>query len=100
MKKTKMKINNLSAAAGDSKGEINLQWDSVANAVSYVVEIADPKLSNEIKWKIIDIISDPRYTVKDLKSNKNYLFRVALMTDDSQGKLNKNLSKKIIKKAP
>lgn len=34
-------MNNLSAAKGDSKGEINLQWDSVENAVSYIIEIAN-----------------------------------------------------------
>ncbi|MBK9331169.1 MAG: fibronectin type III domain-containing protein [Ignavibacteria bacterium] len=95
-----MKINNLSAATGDSKGEINLQWDSVVDADSYIVEIANPNHSIEIKWKNIDIISDPRYTVKNLKSNKDYLFRVATMTGDGQGNLNRESSKKIIKKAP
>ncbi len=89
-------MNNLSAAKGDSKGEINLQWDSVENAVSYIIEIASSNHSKEIKWKVLDIISDSRYTVRKLKSNKNYLFRVAVVNGNGQGEL----SRKIIKKAP
>ncbi|MFZ1320302.1 MAG: fibronectin type III domain-containing protein [Ignavibacteria bacterium] len=93
-----MKIipENLSSAKGDLKGEINLQWDSVGNAVSYVIEFARLSHSKEIKWKIFDVISDSRYTVKNLKSNKDYFFRVASLNGDGQGEL----SKKVIKKAP
>jgi len=89
-------MNNLSAAKGDTKGEINLQWDSVENAVSYIIEIAISNHSKDIKWKVLDIISDPRYTVTSLKSNKNYFFRVASVNVNGKGEL----SQKIIKKAP
>ena len=91
-----MKMKNLSAAKGNSKGEINLQWDSVENAVSYTIEIALFSHSKKVKWKVLDIISDPRYTLRNLRSNKEYLFRIASMNDDGE----KEFSKKIIKKAP
>ncbi len=91
-----MTLENLSAAKGDSKGEINLQWDSVENAVSYIVEIGNSNCANDIKWRVIDIISDSHYTVRNLKSEKNYFFRVA--SADRNGK--KELSRKVTKKAP
>ncbi|MBP9192577.1 MAG: fibronectin type III domain-containing protein [Ignavibacteria bacterium] len=89
-------MENLSAAKGDSKGEINLHWDSVENAVSYVIEIANSNQSKEIIWKVIDIISYPQYTVRKLKSNRDYLFRVASINDNGQGEI----SGEIMKKAP
>ena len=91
-----MTINNLSAAKGTSKGEINLQWDSVENAVSYIIEIANTSHSKDIKWKVLDIISESCYTVRSLKSNKNYIFRVAYVNGDGHSEL----SRGIIKKAP
>ena len=89
-------MNNLSAAKGDSKGEINLQWDSVKKADSYIIEIGNPNNSKDIRWKILDIISDPKYTVRNLSSNKEYFFRVAFVNGDG----NKEQSRKIAKKAP
>lgn len=89
-------MNNLSAAKGTSKGEINLQWDSVENAVSYIIEIANTSHSKDIKWKVLDIISESRYTVRSLRSNKDYYFRVAYVNVEGQSEL----SRKIIKKAP
>ena len=91
-----MTMNNLSAAKGVSKGEINLQWDSVENAVSYIIEIANTSHSKDIKWKVLDIISESCYTVRSLKSNKDYYFRVAFVDGEGQGEP----SRKIIKKAP
>ena len=89
-------MNNLSAARGDSKGEINLQWDSVKNAVSYIIEIADSNISKDIKWKVLDIISDPRYTVRNLRSNKNYFFRITSADKNGQ----EELSRRVIVKTP
>ena len=89
-------MNNLSAAKGVSKGEINIQWDSVENAVSYIIEIANPNHSKDIKWKVLDIISESRYTVRSLKLSKDYYFRVTYVNVYGQGEL----SRKIIKKAP
>ncbi|MDQ3022385.1 MAG: fibronectin type III domain-containing protein [Bacteroidota bacterium] len=60
------------------------------------IKISNSNNSKETKWKVLDIISDSRYTVKNLKSNKDYFFRVALVNEDGQEKL----SRKIIKKAP
>jgi hypothetical protein len=89
-------MNNLSAAKGDSKGEINLQWDSVKNADSYIIEIGKPVNSIGIRWKVLDIISDSRYTVRKLRSNKEYFFRVALVNGDGSTEQ----SRKIKKSAP
>ncbi|MEO6695440.1 MAG: fibronectin type III domain-containing protein [Ignavibacteria bacterium] len=89
-------MNNLSAARGNTKGEINLHWDSKENAVSYIIEIAIQCLSKNLKWKVVDIISDPVYSVKNLKSNKSYFFRVASVNEKGEGEL----SNSIIKKAP
>lgn len=77
MKKINAGLNNLSAAKGNSKGEINLQWDSVQNAVSYLIEFSRAGYSGKTEWKILDIISDSRYTVRNLKSNRIYRFRIA-----------------------
>lgn len=85
MKKIKPELKNLSAATSVSKGEINLQWDSVHNAVSYIIEFSCSGNSNNAKWKILDIISDSRYTVKNLKSNKKYFFRIA--SADENGRM-------------
>lgn len=89
-----MTLDNLSAAKGDSKGEINLQWDSVQNAVSYIIEIASLNHSKDKKWKVVDIISDPRYTIKNLKSNKNYYFRISSINEDGKGELSSEIIKK------
>ena len=96
MNKIKIIPENLSAARGDSKGEINLQWDSAGNGVLYLIEVASSNHSKIIKRKILDIIYDSRYTVKDLKSNKYYFFRAVSINNDGQ----KQSSEKIIKKAP
>lgn len=88
-------MNNLSAVKGVSKGEINLQWDSVENAVSYIFEIANTNHSKGIKWKVFDIISESCYTDRSLKSNKDYYFRAAYVDGEGHGEL----SRKIIKKA-
>ena len=91
-----MKLDNLSAAKGNSKGEINLQWDSVENAVSYVIEYSNSNNTENLKWKILDIVFDSRYTVKNLKSNKNYFFRI--LSVDEKGST--ETSSNILKKAP
>ncbi|MFZ1323404.1 MAG: fibronectin type III domain-containing protein [Ignavibacteria bacterium] len=89
-------MDNLSAAKGCSKGEINLHWDSDENADSYIIEIACISRSKNTKWEILDIISDSHYTVRNLKSKKDYMFRIA--SADEKGK--KETSPFITKKAP
>lgn len=91
-----MGFYNLSAAKGDSKGEINLQWDSVETATSYIIEISNSNHTKSIKWKVLDIISDSRYSVRNLKSNRNYFFRVAAVDKIGNGEV----SMEIVKKAP
>ncbi|HMQ68350.1 MAG TPA: fibronectin type III domain-containing protein [Ignavibacteria bacterium] len=92
----KLKPDNLSAAKGNSRGEINLQWDSVESAVSYVIEFSRTIQTRDQKWRILDIISDPHYTVRNLISNKDYLFRI--ISVDKNGRTEP--SSGILKKAP
>lgn len=89
-------MNNLSAAKGGSKGEINLQWDSAENAESYIIEIGNSNYSNVINWKILDIISDSKYTVRNLRSKKDYFFKVAYVYPDGS----KEKSRRVVKEAP
>ncbi|MEZ4823386.1 MAG: fibronectin type III domain-containing protein [Ignavibacteria bacterium] len=39
-------------------------------------------MQKEIRWKVLDIISNSRYTVRNLRSNKEYYFRVAFVNVD------------------
>ncbi len=95
MKKIKTEPDNLSAAKGSSKGEINLQWDSVENAVSYIIEYSKwSGISAGAKWEILDIVSDSRYTVRNLKSNRSYLFRIASADENGMKHTSINVSKK------
>ena len=48
-------------------------------------------------WKVPDIISDPKYTVNYLKSNKNYRFRVASVNNNGRGKLSNDVVKKALR---
>lgn len=95
MNKNKTEPDNLAAAKGSSKGEINLQWDPVENAASYIIEYSNwSGISSGAKWKILDIVSDSRYTVRNLKSNRNYLFRIATADEGGMMKRSVNVSKK------
>lgn len=83
------------ATAGDLKGEIDLQWDAVKNASQYVVQLKAGVGENK-KWRTIDIISESHYTVKGLRSNRNYAFRVAPVNDNKIGEW----MTPVVKKAP
>ncbi|KXK46388.1 MAG: hypothetical protein UZ05_CHB002002351 [Chlorobi bacterium OLB5] len=83
----------LSAAEGDKKGEIHLIWDSCINANSYLLQKCS-SLKKPLKWKHEDIINSNYYTVTNLKSNKNYLFRIAVITRFGKSKWSPPVKKK------
>lgn len=86
----------ISAALGNMKGEVNLQWDSVAKAKHYVIQISQNKGQNKrIDWKHIDIITDPHYTINGLNSGKIYSFRIAPVYTKGQGAWSEPVEKKV-----
>ncbi len=64
------------ATEGDRKGEIDLIWQPVPGAASYMIQVRTGK-SLESRWKEIDIVSRSRYTSAGLKSRTTYSFRIA-----------------------
>lgn len=85
----------LTATTGDLKGEIDLSWEPVKGASSYILQRSTYQ-SKPAKWKYEDIVSKSSCTVSNLRSNNIYWFRVAAAT--SQGKTNWSIPVK--KKAP
>lgn len=73
----------ISAAEGDKKGEIHLIWDSCSKAHSYLLQKCT-SLKKPFKWKYEDVINTNNYTVTGLRSNKNYIFRMAAIYKDGK----------------
>ncbi len=86
-------ISSLSAANGDVKNEVDLNWDGMEIADSYVIEYKVESLKD--KWVLVDIINESKYTIKGLKQNKMYLFRVAAVNSKMQGPWSEPVSKKV-----
>lgn len=80
------------ATKGDEPGNINLQWDSVVGATSYVVQ----KSAKNCKriWKHVDIVTESSCKLEDLTKNKTYLFRVAAVNKLGQSNWSKEIEKK------
>ncbi|MBI3194933.1 MAG: fibronectin type III domain-containing protein [Ignavibacteriae bacterium] len=67
---------NLSATMGDGEGEIDLSWDPVTGAKSYVIEMSlDPPTATS--WSQVAVSTNSSKTVANLKSGTKYWFRVA-----------------------
>jgi hypothetical protein len=74
---------SLTATAGDRDGEIDLSWDTVRSARSYVIEqSADPP--TETSWKHASVSTRSQTTIEDLTSGTRYWFRVAAVTATGQ----------------
>jgi hypothetical protein len=74
---------SLTATAGDHDGEIDLSWDTVRGARSYVIErSADPP--TETSWTHAAISTRSQTTIEDLTSGTRYWFRVAAVTATGQ----------------
>ena len=73
----------LHAASGDKQGEIELLWQPVKNARSYVLQISHG-ISKKKNWKHADIVTRSRYTAAGLKCGRYYSFRIAPITEEGQ----------------
>jgi hypothetical protein len=74
---------SLTATAGDHDGEIDLSWDTVRGARSYVVE-RSPDPPSESTWTHSGVSTRSRTTVEGLNSGTRYWFRVAAVTSSGQ----------------
>jgi hypothetical protein len=74
---------SLHAASGDKPGEIELLWQPVKNAKSYVIQISQGN-SEKKNWKHADIVTRSKYTAAGLKSGRYYSFRIAPITENGQ----------------
>ena len=86
---------SLTATSGDSEGEIDLVWEPVGMAHTYVVQ-KSKDLKHPSKWMNEDIVTKSSCTVSKLKSSRKYWFRVAAVSRKGQG----SWSKPVQKKAP
>jgi len=93
VKNLKVKLVNFSVARGNSRGELNLHWDAIENTVSYMIEISMLNSAGNSKWQILDIISDSFYTVRNLKSNKSYTFRIASIDEKGRKRVSDGKTK-------
>ncbi|MBO9701851.1 MAG: fibronectin type III domain-containing protein [Sporocytophaga sp.] len=73
---------NLQAVAANEK-EIELSWESVKGAKSYVVQLTSD-LSKDDSWSVAIISTKARATIKNLESGKKYWFKVAAIASAGQ----------------
>lgn len=81
-----------SATIGELEGEIDLQWDAVKGAKSYIIEISNTRNS---RWKQLDIVSVSRHTATALKRKILYSFRIAAVYGNMQSPWSNIVSKKL-----
>ncbi len=73
----------LSVSAGDHDGELDLSWDKVAGAKSYVIEKSgDPPTATG--WIHAGVSTKSTFTVSGLTSGTRYWFRVAAVNTNGQ----------------
>jgi|ERR1041384_7213491 hypothetical protein len=71
----------LTATAGDHDGEIDLSWDTVTGAKSYVIERSpDPPTT----WAHVGVSTRSNFTAQNLISGTRYWFRVAAVNSNGQ----------------
>jgi len=75
---------NLSATAGDKEGEIDVAWDKVTGAKSYVIDMC-PEPITPAGWKQATISTKSSFTVAGLISGAKYWFRVSGIGAAGQG---------------
>ena len=74
---------SLNATSGDIEGDIDLVWEPVTGAYTYVVQMSSD-YKTPVKWINKDIVSRSSYTVPKLKSKHKYWFRVAAVGSKGQ----------------
>ena len=73
----------LGATAGDHDGTMDLSWDPVVEAASYVIEMSpDPVTTNS--WKHQGVSTKSTFTVPGLQSGSRVWFRVAAVNANGQ----------------
>lgn len=73
---------DMSATAGDKEGEIDLVWDAVRGAKSYVLQLSEETAT---AWKHAGVSVKSMFTVEDLTQGKKYWFRAAAVGTAGQG---------------
>jgi hypothetical protein len=72
---------NLQATMSDHSGEVDLMWEPVRGAKTYIVQkCADPM--TEANWQQVDLCTKSKFTVTGLVSGTKYWFRVAAKGSD------------------
>lgn len=83
----------LSATSSDMQGEIDLVWEPVKGAGSYVIQ-RKTTLKKGNHWKLEDIVIKSSYTVSRLKSGFEYGFRIAAVGSKGQSQWSRVVRKK------
>lgn len=78
------KVASINATIGDNTGEIDLSWDKVLGAASYVVETALSDM-NPLEWKHMLVSTRSKAEVASLKTGASYHIRVAAVGAAGQG---------------
>jgi hypothetical protein len=84
---------SLTATGGDTAGEIDLAWEPVAGAYSYLIQKSSGH-ARPSKWILVDIVAKSSCTISRLKSRHYYWFRVAGVKAKGQGPWSKSVQKK------
>ena len=74
---------DLAATAGDHDGEIDLSWDSVSGAKSYVIDQSSDPVS-PTTWNHAGVSTRTSFTARGLTSGTRYWFRVAAVNNNGQ----------------
>jgi fibronectin type III domain protein len=73
----------LTATAGDHDGEIDLSWDTIVGAKSYIIE-KSPDPPTATSWSHAGVSTKSKTTISDLTSGTRYWFRVAAINSNGQ----------------
>ena len=73
----------LGATAGDHDGSMDLSWDPVVEAASYIIEMS-PDPPTATSWKHLGVSTKSTFTVTGLPSGTRVWFRVAAVNANGQ----------------
>jgi hypothetical protein len=74
---------DLTPTAGDRDGEIDLSWDTVTGAKSYVIDKSGEP-ATPTSWAHAGVSTKSRFTAEGLTSGTRYWFRVAAVNNNGQ----------------